>query len=155
MSKYENLRLKEPNVIPTFEVLEKVLGDSFIAYETFLDELSSFEIEQDWQYYNCGCKSWMAKGQYRWVTKRGTDKEKTIYWLSIWDGYFRVVIWFLEKNRLEILKSNVTEKTKEIIRGAKTFGKLMTFPLEFDITSVSPLGDIYTLIGFKKQLEAA
>jgi len=153
-SKFEKLRLEEPDVIPTFEVLEKILGKSFEAYQTFLEELSGFEIEQNFQYYTGGHKSWMARGQYRRVTPRGTEKEKTIYWLSVWDGYFKVAIWFLEKNRHEILKANVSEKTKQMIKDAKTFGKMMTFPLEFNVTATESLADIYILIGCKKQLEA-
>jgi len=154
MSKHENLRLREPEINPTYEVLEKTIGGSFSAYETLQDELPRFDIEQEWTYY-AGCtKSWLAKGQYRWTTPRGTSKEKTIYWLSAWDGYFKVAVWFLEKNRREILSSSVSEKTKQLIREAKTLGKMMTFPVEFNITTSEPLADIYTLINCKKNLEA-
>lgn len=154
MSKYDNLRLKECEEVPTYELLEKILGESFETYEIFQEALASFEIEQDWQYYACSCKSWMARGQYRWTTPRGTSKEKTIYWLSAWDGFFKVMIWFLEKNRNEILKENLSEETKQKICDAKTLGKMNTFPLEFEMTSAKPLADIYSLIRCKKQLEA-
>lgn len=72
----------------------------------------------------------------------------------MWEGYFKVTIWFLEKNRSEILSAGLSEDTKQKINDAKTFGKLKTFPLEFDITAAELLSDIYTLINCKKQLEA-
>ena len=151
---YENLRLRDPEAAPTNELLEKTFGTSYRTYQTFLDSLSGLELEQKWQFYNCSCKSWMARGIYRWTTPRGTNKEKNIYWLSAWDGFFKVAIWFLEKNRYEILKANLGDQTKQKIRTAKTLGKMATFPLEFEITSPEPLADIYTLIKYKKQLEA-
>ena len=155
VNKYEKLRLREPEPAPTYEVLEKTLRGSFIAYETFQDELPRFDLEQNWQYYTGSCKSWLGRGQYRWVTPRGTEKEKTIYWLSAWEGYFKVVIWFLEKNRREILNANLSEETKRKINDAKTFGKMQTFPLEFEITVGKSLADVYTLINCKKQLDVA
>lgn len=153
MSSYENLRLKESEIVPTYELLEKILDSSFDTYKTFQDELADLQLEQEWKYYNCSCKSWMARGQYRWTTARGTNKEKTIYWLSAWDGYFKVVIWFLAKNRHEILKENLSKTIRQTILDAKTLGKLNTFPVEFDVRTDEFLSDIYLLIKCKKELE--
>ena len=155
MEKYEKLRLRKPDETPTYEKLQETLGKSFEKYQMLQDELAGFEMEQNWKYYNCGCKSWMANGQYRWVSARGTEKEKTIYWLSAWDGFFKIVVWFLEKNRAEILTTNLSEETKQKIRDSKVFGaKMQTFPVEFEITNDTPLNDVYTLIRCKKALEA-
>ena len=152
--KYEKLRLREQEIFPSQEVLEKILGESFNAYKTFQDTLEQFELEQLWQFYPCFCgKAWMARGSFKWTTPRGANKEKNIYWLSAWEGYFKVAIWFKEKNRMEILKSDLSEGTKRIIRDAKTMGKLMTFPVEFDVDNIEPLADIYELIRHKKELE--
>ena len=76
-----------------------------------------------------------------------------MYWLSVWDGYFKVAVWFLEKNRIEILKSDAGEKTKRRIRDAKTLGKMMTFPVEFDVLSDEEIPDIITMIKCKQKLE--
>ena len=152
MNCQENLRLRNPELIPTNEVLEQTLGESFGAYETFQEALPSLEIEQEWQWYTPH-KAWFARGQYFWITPRGTRKEKTLYWLYVYDGYFCVAVWFKEKNRTEILDANVSVKTKELIRNAKTAGKVPTFPVMFDITTDELLADIYTLIDCKKRLE--
>ena len=146
------LRLKDPETVPTSTVLEQTLGDSFAAYEAFQEELPSLEIEQDWQWY-APYKAWFAKGQHFWTTPRGAKKEKNLYWLYVYEGYFSVAVWFKEKNRAEILTSNVSEKTKQLIRDAKTMGKLPTFPVVFDIFTAEPLADIYTLLDCKKRLE--
>jgi len=148
----ENLRLKDPNIIPTNEVLEQTLGNSYAAYKAFQEKLPHLDIEQEWQWYT-PYKAWFAKGQHRWTTLRGTKKEKTLYWLYVYDGYFSVAVWFKEKNRLEALSTDVSEKTKQLISDAKTMGKVPTFPVVFDIATVEPLADICTLIDCKKRFE--
>ena len=152
MSKHEKLRLRDSKETPTSEVLEQTLGDSYIAYETFQEALLDLDIEQEWQWYK-PYKAWFAKGQHWWTTARGTKKEKNLYWLHVYEGYFDVAVWFTEKNRAELLKADVSEKTKQLIAEAKTKGKLTTFPVVFDINTTEPLEDIYTLIECKKRLE--
>ena len=153
--KNEDLRLKEQEIYPTDEVLKKVLGKNYEVYAKFKDEHKHLELEQVWTYYGHCTKSWLGKGQYKWTTMRGTNKEKTIYWLSVCDGYFNVTVWFLGKNRLEILQSDVSEDTKKLICSAKVFGnKMNTFPVEFKNITIDNLVDIYTLIKYKQKLEA-
>ena len=152
MNNHENLRLRDPEAAPTSEVLEQVLGDSYAAYEAFQDALPGLEMEQEWQWYTPH-KAWFAKGQHFWVTPRGTRKEKNLYWLYVYEGYFSVAVWFKEKNREEVLRTDVTEKTKQLISDAKTMGKMPTFPVVFDITTVEPLADIYALLDCKKRIE--
>jgi hypothetical protein len=73
----------------------------------------------------------------------------------VWDGYFNIAIWFKEDNRMELLKADVTETTKQLIRKGKMFGpKMRTFPVEFEIKTAEQLADISTMIKLKKQLEA-
>ncbi|MCL2378574.1 MAG: DUF3788 domain-containing protein [Defluviitaleaceae bacterium] len=152
MNRHQNLRLKELAVEPTIHILEKELGDSFAAYKKLQEALPGLEIQQEWQWYT-PYKAWFARGQHRWTTPRGTKKEKTLYWLHVFEGFFSVAVWFKEKNRTEILTADVSEKTIERIRGANTMGKLPTFPVEFDITASDMLGDVYTLLDCKKRLE--
>jgi len=152
MNNHEGLQLREYGVTPTREVLEKVLAGSYTAYETFQDKLPELEMEQDWKWYTPH-KVWCAKGQYFWTTTRGTRKEKVLYWLYVYEGYFNVAVWFKEKNRAEVLKAKVSEKTKQVIRDAKTEMGLPTFPVVFKVTTEECLSDIYTLINCKKNLE--
>jgi len=152
MNDHENLQLREPEVTPTRELLKQILGDSYTAYETFQDALPGLEMEQEWQWYT-PYKAWFAKGRHFWVTPRGARKEKNLYWLYVYDGYFSVAVWFKEKNRTEVLRADMSEKTKKLIHDAETMGKLPTFPVVFDITTVEPLADIYLLLDCKKRIE--
>ena len=152
MNNRENLRLRDPKMMPTSEVLEQTLGNSYVAYEALQNALPGLDIEQEWQWYTPH-KAWFAKGQHFWTTPRGTRKEKNLYWLHVYEGCFSVAVWFKEKDRTEIMKANVSEKTKQLIRDAKTMGKMPTFPVVFDITTAEPLADIYVLIDCKKGLE--
>ena len=152
MNNHEKLQLKDPEVMPTNTILEQILGDSYIPYEMFQEALPHLEIEQEWQWYT-PYKAWFAKGQHWWTTPRGAKKEKNLYWLYIFEGYFSVAVWFKEKNRMEVLEADVSDKTKQLVSDAKTMGKLPTFPVVFDITTAEPLLDIYALIDCKKRLE--
>ena len=152
MDKHDKLRLRDQRLTPTSELLELTLGDSYVAYEVFQEELPRLEIEQEWQWY-APHKAWFARGQHRWTTSRGTQKEKTLYWLHVFEGSFDVVVWFKEKNRMEALSANVSEKAQQLIIEAKTAGKMPTFPVAFDITTTQPLADVFALIECKKRLE--
>jgi len=154
MDNHKRAILKDPKEAPASELLERVLGGSYAAYEALQDELCKFDIEQEWQWYSPH-KAWYAKGQYFWTTSRGTRKEKNLYWLHVFEGCFCVAVWFLEKNRAELLRADISDKTKRIILETKTFSsKLATFPVVVEVYDAELLSDIYKLINCKKNLEA-
>ena len=152
MNESENPQLRDPGVTPTCELLEPILDVSYAAYEALQDALPDMEMEQEWQWYTPH-KAWFAKGQHFWATPKGTKKEKNLYWLHVFEGYFNVAVWFKEKNRGEILRADVSDKTKQLIRDSETYGKMPTFPVVIAVTSTDALADIYTLIDCKKRLE--
>ena len=152
MNQSENLRLRDPGVTPTNELLEQILDGSYGVYEMLQEELPILEIEQEWQWYTPH-KAWFARGQHFWMTPRGTRKEKTLYWLHVFEGCFDVAIWFKEKNRAELLTADVSDKIRQLICNAETFGKMPTFPTVINVTTEESLADIHTLIELKKKLE--
>jgi len=149
---YPELRLRDPEAAPTEETLIQTLGGSYAAYEAFQDALPGLDIEQEWQWYTPH-KAWFARGRHWWTSSRGAGKEKTLYWLHVFEGSFNVAVWFKEKNRAEAMKENVSEKTKRLIAESETFGKVPTFPVVFEITGSEPLTDIYTMINCKKRID--
>jgi hypothetical protein len=152
MNSRDNLALKDPNMVPTSEILERILDGSYAAYEALQEALPGLDMEQEWQWYT-PYKAWFAKGQHFWTTTRGARKEKNLYWLYIYEGYFTVAIWFKEKNREEVIFADVSEKTRSLIRDTETMGKVPTFPVVMEVTSLESLADIYTLLDCKKRLE--
>ena len=152
MDNNEKLQLRERNVLPTDEVLKQALGNSYAAYEAFRDALAGFGIEQHWQWYTPN-KAWFARGQYSWTTPRGAKKEKNLFWLHVFKGYFCVAVWFKEKNRMEAINAEVSDDTKHLILDGKIMGNVPTFPVLFNITTTEPLADIFTLVELKKRIE--
>ena len=146
------LCLRDPEAEPTDDLLKLVLGNSYPAYKALLSSLSTWEVEQAWQWYTPH-KAWYAKGQHFWTTSRGTRKEKNLYWLHVYEGFFYLAIWFKEKNRELLLKADVTEATLLLIKNAETAGKMQTFPVVFAIDKVETLKDVAVILEMKKQLE--
>ena len=150
---YSKLRLRDHDAVPSDETLMQTLGATVYAkYEAFQDALPRMDIEQEWQWYTPH-KAWFGRGWHWYLSPRGVRKEKTLYWLHVYEGSFNVAVWFKEKNRAEAMRENVSEKTKRLITESETFGKVPTFPVVFEIKGDEPLTDIYTLIGCKKRLE--
>ena len=147
----DNQLLRDPNVQPTAEVIAQGLGKANDAFVKFADGLKKYGITlMDWRYYNDG-KSWLSKGEYKWTTARGTNKVKPIFWLSIWDGFFKVGFYFGYDVQQDLLNLPISNEAKELIKNAKPMGKTMRFmPVVFDITSNKQLKDVYAIAEFRK-----
>jgi len=152
MNKEQVSLLGDANIIPTDEIIADGLGKASNTYTKFIDGLEHHDISlMDWRYYNDG-KAWLTKGEYKWVTARGTNKVKPLFWLSIWEGFFKVAFFFSGNIRDELLALPISKEAKEIIKNAKPMGKTMRFiPITFDISDEKQLEDIYILAQFRKE----
>jgi len=148
----EKQLLRDANIKPTSEVIAECLDFANNAYIDFMEKLKNHRIEFNWRYYNDG-KAWLGKGCYKWTTIRGTQKETTAFWLSIWNGFFKVTIYIPEKYRKEALSLSLNNETKKMIEDAKQMGKLKFFPLVFDLCSDEMFEEIFSLIDFRKRLK--
>lgn len=120
--------LRDPDIEPTGDVLAQALAEANDAFVKFVSELENHNIELIWRYYTDG-KSWLAKGLYQWTGVRGGQKEMTVFWLSIWDGFFKVSIFVPEKYREAISRLTLTEEVKQMIADARPMGnRLRYFP---------------------------
>jgi hypothetical protein len=135
--------LKDPNTIPVKEVLENALGNSFIAYDELTNTIISneFDLVPEWRFYKDGC-TWLCKVQ---------NKKKTVFWLSVWDKYFKTTFYFTEKNCGGIADLAIDEKIKDNFLKNKPIGKLL--PLTMSIESQDQLPDLLKLIEYKKKLK--
>ena len=144
--------MRDPNIEPTREVIAEGLGAANSAYQKFIEGLKRHDVQVDWRYYNDG-KAWLGKALYRWTTIRGTKKEMTAFWLSIWDGLFRICIYIPEKARPDALNLPLNDEVKKMIENAEPIGKLKIFPVVFDLRSDALFDEIYTLINFRKTIK--
>ena len=148
----EQQLLRDSTTEPTKEIIAKGLGPANSAYVRFTEELEKHDIQAEWHYYNDG-KAWLGKGLYKWSTTRGTQKEMTAFWLSIWDEFFKVTLYIPEKYRSDALNLSLSSEVKKMVENAKQMGKLKFFPLIFDLCSDEMFEDIFTLIDFRKSLK--
>ena len=144
--------LRNPDIEPTSDVIAKALGEANNAYVEFIRELGKHDIQLEWRYYNDG-KAWLAKGLYKWTGARGGQKEKTIFWLSVWDGFFKVTIYFPENSRADVLMLPLDSSVKLMVEGSKQMGKLKFFPLTFDISTDEKLATVFSLADFRRSIK--
>ncbi len=135
--------LKEHHISPTKEVLENALGDSYIVYEKLIEIItdSKYGLVTVWNYYKDG-KAWLCKVCY---------KKKTIFWLSVWDKFFKIGFYFTEKYYLGVTELDIEEKIKEDFSRSKTIGRLI--PLVINIDKEEQIKDVIKIIEYKKRLK--
>ena len=144
--------LRDPSVEPTDVVIAMALGEANDAYQAFLSRLNGMGIELAWRYYTDG-KAWLGKGLYRWTGARGGQRETTVFWLSLWQGFFRVTIYVPEASRADILSLPLDDEVKRMAAEGERMGnRLRYLPLVFDLRSDELFPSVFALADFKKRL---
>lgn len=135
--------LKDQQIFPTDEVLKNVLYDSYPVFEELMEIITNAEygLVPVWNYYKDG-KAWLCKVCY---------KKKTVFWLSVWDGFFKTGFYFTEKNSSGIAGLYIDENLKESFISSKPIGKFM--PLALDMRKKEQLKDLLMIIEYKKSLK--
>ncbi len=131
--------LKEPDILPTKEVLEKVLGKKYPVFREFMNTAESEELKlkPEWRYYKDG-KAWLCKITFR---------KKTVVWLSVWSDCFKLGFYFTEKSGEGIPGLKIDDSIKEFYLNHKPIGKLK--PIVVEVRMKAQLVDINTLIKYK------
>ena len=91
--------LSDPQIYPSEEVLYSHLGKAKQAFISFTEHNQSDhpDFVGRWKYYNDG-KRWLFNA---------SRKKKTVFWLSIGDGFFRVSFYFNPKAEKDIVRSKI------------------------------------------------
>ncbi|MDR0295133.1 MAG: DUF3788 domain-containing protein [Prevotellaceae bacterium] len=133
----ETMLLREQEIYPSKEVLKSTLGKAYSAFEELEARLAQndFDITFDWHYYK-DSKGWLCKVSH---------KKKTVFWLSVWNGFFKTSFFFLERH-LEGIAALEMDKNSYTIE--KTWGKML--PFLFTINSKKQFPDLLKLIQYKK-----
>ncbi len=139
----ETQLLRNPEILPSEEVLQDVLKNSFPVYIELIKAITNntLGLVPEWHYYNDG-KAWLCKVVF---------KKKTIFWLSVWEQYFKIAFYFTEKHCEGIASLPIDGVIKEQFSKSKPIGKLL--PLVINITDGSQLNDTLKIIEFKKSLK--
>jgi hypothetical protein len=94
-----------------------------------------FGLAFEWRYYK-DSKAWLCKVAH---------KKKTVFWLSVWDGFFKTSFFFLERHLEGIAVLAIDESCCMV---EKEFGKMI--PFIFSISSKKQLPDVLKMVQFKK-----
>lgn len=139
----ETQLLRNPEILPSEEVIKDALKNSFSVYNELINAITSntLGLLPEWHYYNDG-KAWLCKVVF---------KKKTIFWLSVWEQYFKIAFYFTEKHCEGIASLTIDEDIKKQFSKSKPIGKLL--PLVINITDGSQLNDALKIIEFKKSLK--
>ena len=144
--------LRGPDIQPADDVIAMALGEANDAYQAFFSRLAGMEIELAWRYYTDG-KAWLGKGLYRWTGARGGQREITVFWLSLWQGFFRVTIYVPEASRADILSLPLDDEVKRMAAERERMGnRLKYLPLVFDLRSEELFPSVFALADFKKSI---
>ncbi len=140
----EKPSLNDPAIFPSDEVLETTLGaKGFAAYCAMRTTIGQpeWDITAVWNYYKDG-KAWLCKVVW---------KKKTLFWVSVWEGYFKTAFYFAEKHREVIATLPVNPEILNDFAQSKPIGKLL--PMVLAIHSEDQLEDLNTLMQCRKNLK--
>ena len=131
--------MNDPHTYPTEIILKDALGESYAAYESLVEAISGpeYRLTMNWHYYKDG-KAWLCKVSH---------KKKTVFWLSVWNKYFKTGFYFTEKTGAGLAGLDIPERLKEAYRDHKPVGKLR--PLTIDIHEETIIPEVLKVIGYK------
>lgn len=133
--------LNNPDLYPDERVLNEALSENGLNfYNKLLKTItlkSGMGLTCEWHYYKDG-KSWLCKV---------VNKKRTIFWLSVWEGYFKVSFYFTEKHKEGIESLPISESAKNQFIASKPIGKLI--PLTIDVLSEDQLADVLEIAQFR------
>ncbi|MDR0967104.1 MAG: DUF3788 domain-containing protein [Myxococcales bacterium] len=96
----ETQSLRAPDVFPFEDGLASALSNASNAYQQLIERLFKSELALVWRYDRDG-KAWLGKG---------VSGKKTIFWLSVWAGFFRISLYFIEKMRAPIQQLPIADE---------------------------------------------
>jgi hypothetical protein len=137
----ETLLLRDEAIPPTEDVLDAALGSAYPSFETFIAGITEepLMLSHEWRYYQDG-KAWLCKI---------TCKKRTICWLSVWDGFFKVTSYFPQRYLPEI--ETVCPDKEAGIYMSKPVGK--SLPVTADISYQKQVYGFMKVLELKKRLK--
>ncbi len=115
--------LSNKTQFPTDEIISLYLGKTKDVWDSFFGYLhvNYPDITSEWRYYNDG-KSWLMKN---------TLKKKTVFWLSVLKGTFRITFYFTDRAAKAIADSTIPAEMKKQFKDGKHYGKIRGLTVVF------------------------
>jgi len=131
--------LTDKDEFPSEEVIASHLGKRMALWNAVFEFIHAehVDFEKRWRYYNDG-KSWLLN-----VSR----KKKTVFWLSVIRGTFRITAYFTDKAAESIAASPLSAELKERFVAARAMGKLRGITITF--RKKSDVEDAKILIALK------
>lgn len=96
-----------------------------------------FGLLMEWRFYNDG-KAWLCK-----VSR----KKKTVFWLSVWDGFFKTSFYLTGKHASGVAELEIEPQLKAEFFDRKPVGKLI--PLVIRVFKKDQVKDVIRVIEYK------
>jgi hypothetical protein len=131
--------LTDKDEFPSEKVIASHLGRRMALWNALFQFIHAehADFEERWRFYNDG-KSWLLN-----VSR----KKKTVFWLSVIRGTFRITAYFTDKAAESIAASALSAELKERFVAAKAMGKLRGITITFK--KKSDVEDAKVLIALK------
>jgi len=134
----EQLVLTNKDEFPTEEIIFSHIGRTKTHWIIIFEHIHNNypEFSEEWRYYKDG-NSWLLK-----VTR----KSKTICWVSVVKGKFKMTFYFTDRAEPVIIDSTISNELKEQFKNGKYFNKIrgltITFSSKKDVEYAKTLIDI-------------
>ncbi len=138
----ENIVLTDRFTTPTDELIFPIIGDKKILWQKIISYLhdNHTDIAEVWRFYDDG-KCWLF---------RTLKKKKTIFWVGILDGTFRVSFYLSDKAVPLIAQSDLPEKVKNEYANTKG-NKFRSITIK--MTDAEDVENVIKLIEIKLKLK--
>jgi len=133
--------LTDPDTFPDARILAGHLGSRAGLWETFTRTVGTGHagMSMNWRYYRDG-KRWLC---------RVMAKKKTICWVSVWPGFFKVSFYFASRHDAKVAKVQISPKLKRAWRDTEG----QTFrPISVEVKTKASLKDVDALLDLKEEL---
>ncbi len=136
--------LNDKTIIPNNDIVFSIIGHKSLLWQQIISYLYNRhkDISEKWKYYNDG-KSWLF---------RTLKKEKTIFWIRVFKGSFKIAFWFGDKAELIIKQSDLSDYIKKDFEVAKKMGN-MGRCISIDVTDSKDFNDVIKLIEIKLEIK--
>lgn len=139
----EALLLKDPLVIPNDDLVFSIIGEKKVLWQRIIGYLheNHTDISEVWRFYNDG-KCWLF---------RTLKKKKTIFWVGLIDGTFRVSFYLGGKAEPFIAQSALPERMKNEFINDKNNSMFRSITIKMG--DAEDVENVIKLIGIKLKLK--